>query len=53
MYTKNRLVSWYDDKELSSNANIIGWNSFQKKKKKEEEEEEEEEEKKTIVVLNF
>ena len=52
MYTKNRLVSWYDDKELSSNANIIGWNSFQKKKKRKKEEEEEEE-KKTIVVLNF
>ena len=23
-YTKNRLVSWFDDKELSSKADAIG-----------------------------
>ena len=33
-YTKNRLVSWSDDKELSSGAGAINWNSFKKKKKK-------------------
>ena len=32
-YTKNWLVSLFDDKELSLGADAIGWNSFQKKKK--------------------
>ena len=32
-YTKNLLVSWSDDKELSLEANIIGWNSLKKLKK--------------------
>ena len=27
-YTKNWLVFWFNDKELSSRANIIGWNSL-------------------------
>ena len=29
-YTKNQLVSWFDDKELSSGADAIGWNSLKK-----------------------
>ena len=32
-YTKNWLVSWSDDKELSSGANAIGWNSLKIKNK--------------------
>ena len=36
-YTKNWLVSWSDDnsddKELSSGADVISWNSLKKKKK--------------------
>ena len=32
-YTKNWLVFWFDDKELSSGADVISWNIFQKKKK--------------------
>ena len=32
-YIKNWLVSWFDDKELSSGADAIGWNSLKKKKK--------------------
>ena len=32
-YTKNRLVFWYDDKELLLWVNVIGWNSLIKKKK--------------------
>ena len=32
-YTKNRLVSWFDDKELLSGADIIGWNSLKKRVK--------------------
>ena len=31
-YTKNWLVFWFDDKELSSEADVISWNIFQKKK---------------------
>ena len=27
-YTKNWLVSWFDEKELSSRANAIGWNYY-------------------------
>ena len=34
IYTKNWLVSWYDDKELSSGVNVISWNSLSLKKKK-------------------
>ena len=30
-YIKNWLVSWSDDKELSSRADTIGWNSLKKK----------------------
>ena len=33
-YTKNWLVSWSDDKELSLGADVIGLNSLKKKKKK-------------------
>ena len=33
-YTKNRLMSWSDDKELSSGADAIRWNFLKKKKKK-------------------
>ena len=32
-YTKNWLVSWSNDKELSSGADAIGWISLKKKKK--------------------
>ena len=32
-YAKYRLVSWSDDKELSSGANDISWNSLKKKTK--------------------
>ena len=32
-YTKNRLVSLSDNKELLSEADTIGWNSLKKKKK--------------------
>ena len=32
-YTKNWLVSWSGDKELSSGVDAIGWNSLKKKKK--------------------
>ena len=32
VYTKNWLVSWSDDKELSSGADVIGWNSISKMK---------------------
>ena len=32
-YTKNRLVFWYDDKELLSGADVISWNFLKKKKK--------------------
>ena len=28
-YTKNWLVSWFDNKELSSEADTIGWDSQQ------------------------
>ena len=37
-YTKNWLVSWFDDKKRSSEADAIGWNflSLKKKKKKKE-----------------
>ena len=31
-YTKNWLVSWFDDKEQLSGADVIGWNSLSKKK---------------------
>ena len=31
-YTKNWLVSWSDNKELSLGADVIGWNSLKKKK---------------------
>ena len=34
-YTKNWLVSWSDDKELSSRADTISWNSLSKNKIKE------------------
>ena len=34
-YTKNWLVSWSDDKELSSGADAISWNSLSKNKKEE------------------
>ena len=30
-YAKYWLVSWSDDKELSSGADAIGWNSLKKK----------------------
>ena len=30
-YTKNWLVSWSDDKELSLGVDTIGWNSLKKK----------------------
>ena len=30
VYTKNWLVSWSDDKELLSRADVIGWNSLKK-----------------------
>ena len=33
-HTKNRLVLWSNDKELSLSKDIIGWNSLSKKKKK-------------------
>ena len=25
-YTKNQLISWFDDKEQSSEANAVDWN---------------------------
>ena len=31
-YTKNQLVSWFDDKKLSLEVDVIGWNSLKKKK---------------------
>ena len=33
-YIKNRLVSWSDDKELSSETDVIDSNFLKKKKKK-------------------
>ena len=33
-YTKNRLVSWSNDKELSSGADAIDLNLFKKKEEK-------------------
>ena len=33
-YTKNQLVSWSDDKELSSGTDVIGWNFLKKSKEK-------------------
>ena len=32
-YTKNRLASWSDNKELSLEADVISWNSLSKKEK--------------------
>ena len=37
-------MSWSDDKELSSAADAIGWNSLSKKQKKQ---------KKTCLVIDF
>ena len=31
-YTKKRLVSWSNDKELSLEVDVIGWNALKKKK---------------------
>ena len=33
-YTKNRLVFWSNDKELSLKADVISWNSLKKRKRK-------------------